>query len=230
MSLWVRIMIIDQLMENCDHAEQLADRKKAEANVEEQKQLENDFINQFNLFMNNIELLYAMNNMIEIKLDDKVIKELEDMAEQGKRVYEEGFIGGESQVTVKIKKMNYEISMLGKKWRSNYKNSTLINNLVQMLQLIEPTQESKQRVKNLVKNLRTIDELTSNATITQVSNASDAYNEAEKLIQQMDLDENIKSFLKKVSEKIATLSDINPEVMEWLQKYNLKDKMKIIAV
>ena len=69
MSLGVRIMIIDQLMENCDHAEQLADRKKAEANVEEQKQLENDFINQFNLFMNNIELLYAMNNMIEIKLD-----------------------------------------------------------------------------------------------------------------------------------------------------------------
>lgn len=51
--------------------------------------------------------------------------------------------------------------------------------------------------------------------------------EAEKLINSFSLNPTIETFLKKVSSKSATISDLSPEILTWLGKNNLMQKLKV---
>lgn len=59
------------------------------------------------------------------------------------------------------------------------------------------------------------------------SNCINAFREASQLLQGIELDEHILAFLNKIRTNTAVLSDITPEVMEWLQKEQFTDKIQL---
>ena len=45
------------------------------------------------------------------------------------------------------------------------------------------------------------------------------------LLREMELDEDIKVFLEKVSASTATIRDVTPEIFQWIIKEKLDDKI-----
>lgn len=54
-----------------------------------------------------------------------------------------------------------------------------------------------------------------------------AIGEANKITDSFALSPDIESFLKKVALQHATVSDLSPDIIRWLEKKNLKDKLKV---
>ena len=60
--------------------------------------------------------------------------------------------------------------------------------------------------------------------IFELKNALD---DAQKILDSLNLNSSVRLFLIKVSEGNANLSDLNPDVTKWLNSNNIKDKFKI---
>ena len=54
--------------------------------------------------------------------------------------------------------------------------------------------------------------------------------EADTLILNLDMDQNIISFLQKMNMGQATLADLNPQISEWIQKEAIEKKIRLSFV
>ena len=53
--------------------------------------------------------------------------------------------------------------------------------------------------------------------------------DAQNLIDNLNLNnKDVVIFLKKISKKQATITDLTPEIMDWIYKENLEKKIKIM--
>lgn len=52
--------------------------------------------------------------------------------------------------------------------------------------------------------------------------------DAQNLIDNLNLNDDVIIFLKKISKKQATITDLTPEIMDWIYKENLEKKIKIM--
>lgn len=52
--------------------------------------------------------------------------------------------------------------------------------------------------------------------------------DAQNLIDNLNLNDDVVIFLKKISTKRATITDLTPEIMDWIYKENLEKKIKIM--
>ena len=100
-------------------------------------------------------------------------------------------------------------------------NSELINGL-NIIVLVHPT-------PTVVKNCIAAFNKCEKWPLTQES--IDAYKEARlkanELLREMRFDDEIRDFLIKVRDKRATLTDITPSILEWIQSENISDKVSL---
>jgi len=61
----------------------------------------------------------------------------------------------------------------------------------------------------------------------EVVRMTEAIGEANDLIGQLELNEAIVDFLKKMVEHRASLEDLTREVFDWIEKENLKKRVKL---
>lgn len=52
--------------------------------------------------------------------------------------------------------------------------------------------------------------------------------DAQNLIDNLNLNDDVVVFLKKISTKRATITDLTPEIIDWIYKENLEKKIKIV--
>ena len=52
--------------------------------------------------------------------------------------------------------------------------------------------------------------------------------DAQNLIANLNLNDDVVVFLKKISTKRATITDLTPEIIDWIYKENLEKKIKIV--
>lgn len=115
------------------------------------------------------------------------------------------------------------IDSITKEWEIYYKNSNseLINGL-NIIVLVHPT-------PTVVKNCIAAFNKCEKWPLTQES--IDAYKEARlkanELLREMRFDDEIRDFLIKVRDKRATLTDITPSILEWIQSENISDKVSL---
>lgn len=53
-------------------------------------------------------------------------------------------------------------------------------------------------------------------------------NDAQNIINNLNLNDNVIVFLKKIAAKRAIITDLTPDIMDWIYKENLEKKIKII--
>ena len=49
--------------------------------------------------------------------------------------------------------------------------------------------------------------------------------QANELLEEMRFDDDIKSFLQKVALRTATLADLTPQILEWINSESIADKI-----
>ena len=115
------------------------------------------------------------------------------------------------------------VETISKEWETFYKanNSELINGL-NIIVLVHPT-------PNIVRSCITVLNRCEKWPLTQESITlyNEACQKAEDLLKEMRFDEEIREFLIKVRDRKATLTDITPSILEWIQSENIADKVSL---
>ena len=115
------------------------------------------------------------------------------------------------------------VETIAKEWETFYKanNSELVNGL-NIIILVHPT-------PTVVRNCITAFNKCEKWPLTQesVDSYREARQKADNLLKKMKFDDEIRDFLIKVREKKATLTDITPSILKWIQSENIADKVSL---
>lgn len=113
------------------------------------------------------------------------------------------------------------VDSITKEWEIFYRanNSELLNGL-NIIVLVHPT-------PNVVRSCITAFNKCEKWPLTQknIDSYKEARQEADDLLKVMRFDDEIRDFLIKVRDKRATLTDITPSILEWIQLKNIADKV-----
>lgn len=125
-------------------------------------------------------------------------------------------------VTSESKKL---YAVMRQEWGEYYTKSTSnILGLIETVKGILPDESKATYATNKIKKASTW-----NTTIQNYSYLKQGIAEANQILSEIDLDENspILDFLKLVSKGNATILDLTDEIMLWIKKENLAEKMFI---
>ena len=115
------------------------------------------------------------------------------------------------------------IETITKEWETFYKanNSELINGL-NIIVLVHPT-------PTVVRSCITAFNKCEKWPLTQesIDSYKEARQKADGLLKEMKFDDEIRDFLIKVRDRKATLTDITPSILEWIQSENIADKVSL---
>lgn len=120
-------------------------------------------------------------------------------------------------------KVDAFVEAIAKEWEIFYKanNSELINGL-NIIVLVHPT-------PIIVRSCITAFNKCEKWPLTQesIDSYKVARQKADDLLKEMRFDDEIRDFLIKVRDKRATLTDITPSILEWIQSENISDKVSL---
>ena len=120
-------------------------------------------------------------------------------------------------------KVDAFVEAIAKEWEIFYKanNSELINGL-NIIVLMHPT-------PIIVRSCITAFNKCEKWPLTQesIDSYKVARQKADDLLKEMKFDDEIRDFLVKVRDRKATLTDITPSILEWIQAENIADKVSL---
>ena len=120
----------------------------------------------------------------------------------------------------KESKMLY--SDIAQEWGEYYSNTTKeILSLLETIKAIAPDKRA-QYVINKIKKASTW-----NTNSANLKYMTDGLNEANQIIEDLSLDENIEEFLRLVGDGKATVQNLTQEIMEWVEKEKFAGKLSI---
>lgn len=121
------------------------------------------------------------------------------------------------------KKADAFIKTIAKEWETFYEtnNSELINGL-NIIVLVHPT-------PTIVRSCIYAFNKCVKWPLTQesIDSYKEARQKADDLLKEMKFDDEIRDFLIKVQDKKATLTDITPSILEWIQSEKIADKVSL---
>lgn len=120
-------------------------------------------------------------------------------------------------------KVDAFVEAIAKEWEIFYKanNSELLNGL-NIVVLVHPT-------PIIVRSCITAFNKCEKWPLTQesIDSYKVARQKADDLLKEMKFDDEIRDFLVKVRDRKATLTDITPSILEWIQSENIADKVSL---
>lgn len=121
------------------------------------------------------------------------------------------------------KKCDSFISEITTEWAIFFKSAH--HELLSGLNIMIPVHSNPIIVKNCVANIKKCEKwpLTSDS----VNSYLNAKQQANELLKEMHFDDDIKLFLQKVTLRSATLADLTPQILEWVNTENIADKISL---
>ena len=220
-------MIIEDIIDYTENANLLVERLRNQETVTERKDRENEFIARFSNYIVNMAIVEAMIKVMPIAVKSTEYDALEKALNSGQRVYKNLQISN----TVPVNNIQDAVDTLEKiknRWRKQYLASDRVKETISMLELIMPIYKGTPKPKDLIDDIQAIESDIHNAE--SVYAAENSVDLGMKLFNTMEIDDDVKTFLKKVSTNSASLLDVNENILIWLKNNNLLSKMKISSM
>lgn len=119
------------------------------------------------------------------------------------------------------KKCDSFISEITAEWSTFFKKEH--HELLSGLNIMLPVHSSPIVVKNCIANIKKCEKWPLTADV--VNSYLNAKQQANELLKEMRFDDDIKFFLQKVLLRTATLSDLTPTILEWINAESISDKI-----
>ncbi len=220
-------MIIEDIIDYTESATLLVERLRSQETSAERKDRENDFIARFSNYIINMAIVEAMTKVMPIAVKKTEYAVLEKALNSGQRVYKNLQISN----SVPINNIQEAVETLEKikaRWRKQYLASERVKETISMLELIMPIYKGSPKPKDLIDDIQIIEYDIS--TAESIYNADNSVEMGREILNNMEIDDDIKIFLKKVSTNSASLLDVNESILNWLKNNNLLNKMKITSM
>ena len=210
-----RINSAVQLMETVDQVKNKEAAKKSTA------QTNNTFFAAFETFTRCMESYLLVKKsipwfLIDISTDKVIVQLCSDI----KKVFEGKKVFHIDSINKTVAKIN---DNLANQWQIFFglANQKKLDDLTILMQVSEKKGELRDMYKNILGF--------KSWPVSQqaLENYQEAISLSEQHLRETKFDEEIEEFLKKVRDKNATLSDITPSILEWLEAEGLKGKISL---
>ncbi|WP_019680699.1 hypothetical protein [Ruminococcus flavefaciens] len=121
------------------------------------------------------------------------------------------------------KKCDSFIVEITTEWLEYYKKAH--HELLSGLNIMIPVHSNPMIVRNCVANIKKCEKWP--LTVDAVNSYLNAKQQANELLMEMHFDDDIKLFLQKVTLRTATLADLTPQILEWINTENIADKISL---
>lgn len=211
--LHLKIQETIQLMEAVEDNRKTANNHKAIA------QKNTIFFNSINVFSKNVESYFVAREVgFDLTEDEEITQNMKDIIGCIKTAFAIQAANDARSFEEKVQKFNRSISNC---WISFFhrKYDELLRGLV-IAKTIHSTPMIVEKIISSIKKCEKWPLTSKNADALR-----DGEDKGLLLLREMELDEDIKVFLEKVSASTATIRDVTPEIFQWIIKEKLDDKI-----
>lgn len=211
--LHLKIQETIQLMEAVEDNRKTANNHKAIA------QKNTIFFNSINVFSKNVESYFVAREVgFYLTEDEEITQNMKDIIGCIKTAFAIQAANDARSFEEKVQKFNRSISNC---WISFFHRK--YDELLRGLVIAKTIHSTPMIVEKIISSIKKCEKW------PLTSKNADALRDGEEkgllLLREMELDEDIKVFLEKVSASTATIRDVTPEIFEWIIKEKLDDKI-----
>ena len=211
--LHLKIQETIQLMEAVEDNRKTANNHKAIA------QKNTIFFNSINGFSKDVESYFVAREVgFDLTEDEEITQNMKDIIGCIKTAFAIQAANDARSFEEKVQKFNRSISNC---WVSFFHRK--YDELLRGLVIAKTIHSTPMIVEKIISSIKKCEKW------PLTSKNADALRDGEEkgllLLREMELDEDIKVFLEKVSASTATIRDITPEIFQWIIKEKLDDKI-----
>ena len=211
--LHLKIQETIQLMEAVEDNRKTANNHKAIA------QKNTIFFNSINVFSKDVESYFVAREVgFDLTEDEEITQNMKDIIGCIKTAFAIQAANDARSFEEKVQKFNRSISNC---WVSFFHRK--YDELLRGLVIAKTIHSTPMIVEKIISSIKKCEKW------PLTSKNADALRDGEEkgllLLREMELDEDIKVFLEKVSASTATIRDITPEIFQWIIKEKLDDKI-----
>ena len=211
--LHLKIQETIQLMEAVEDNRKTANNHKAIA------QKNTIFFNSINVFSKDVESYFVAHEVgFDLTEDEEITQNMKDILGCIKTAFAIQAANDARSFEEKVQKFNRSISNC---WVSFFHRK--YDELLRGLVIAKTIHSTPMIVEKIISSIKKCEKW------PLTSKNADALRDGEEkgllLLREMELDEDIKAFLEKVSASTATIRDVTPEIFEWIIKEKLDDKI-----
>lgn len=213
--LHLKIQETIQLMEAVEDNRKTANNHKAIA------QKNTIFFNSINVFSKDVESYFVAREVgFDLTEDEEITQNMKDIIGCIKTAFAIQAANDARSFEEKVQKFNRSISNC---WISFFHRK--YDELLRGLVIAKTIHSTPMIVEKIISSIKKCEKW------PLTSKNADALRDGEEkgllLLREMELDEDIKVFLEKVSASTATIRDITPEIFQWIIKEKLDDKIAL---
>ena len=213
--LHLKIQETIQLMEAVEDNRKTANNHKAIA------QKNTIFFNSINVFFFFLESYFVAHEVgFDLTEDEEITQNMKDILGCIKTAFAIQAANDARSFEEKVQKFNRSISNC---WISFFHRK--YDELLRGLVIAKTIHSTPMIVEKIISSIKKCEKW------PLTSKNADALRDGEEkgllLLREMELDEDIKVFLEKVSASTATIRDITPEIFQWIIKEKLDDKIAL---
>jgi len=217
-------MIIEDIIDYTENANSLAEKLHSQETAFEKKEREMDFVKRFSRYVEKMAIVEAMINVMPIIVKTSESDILKTALSSGQRVYKN------LQISNAVPSNNVQdavdvLDKISNKWKKQFLSSVQVNETLRMLELVMPIYKGTPSPKDLIDSIQAIDD--DILSVDLINSAKDSVDIGTEILSSMEIDDDIKDFLKKVSTNSASLLDVNESILQWLGNNDLLNKMKV---
>lgn len=213
-------MLSDKIYDCIKLIDEVQTSKDQNDNNKKVSQKNNIFFDAYKIYFRPLMSSYnAVKQLKEFKFSSKLIKQLSDIIETTKKILEEKYIVNPSVYKSSLYYLNNEFAVEWKNILEVY-DAELVGGLA----ILKPLQTSKE-ITQILYALNSFRYWPVEKSMVQLYKL--AREKGDNLLLVMQFDAEIRSFLQRVSERKATLSDLTEKVIAWIKNEHLEDKFGI---
>lgn len=180
----------------------------------------NTFFSSYKMLKESIQSYVLTSEKMDFRVKDDTLKLLYSVMDSSKLIFDNQLVTRPESYK---KESENIVAKLSNEWYQYIKdkNAPIVDSL-NILKLV--AESSKQiAIRNLQSDIKKCETWPINSDLLE--NYFAACEKAEEYRESMNFDDEIEDFLRKVSLKNATLLDITPKVMEWIEKEGFMEKI-----
>lgn len=184
-------------------------------------QTNNTFFAAFDTFSSCMESYLLLKNHFPLFCaDDSLEKEIREVSDVIKKVIDEKKVFRIDYISKTVTRIN---DRLEKQWQAFFDNMN--HKTLEDITILMQVSEQKTQLLAMYKAI--IDSKNWPVSDDTLNRYQEAITESTQFLSKTKFDQEIEDFLKKVKDRTATLSDLTPSILEWLEAENLTGKISL---
>ena len=218
-------MIFQDLMETTSALQEIQRKMEIKSNKEQQEGAEAKYrvlLTQTNQL---VDIVYYLNNNSSYRANPEIISQMDKLLNDFETAIVKGYVSKDSISSLDGSVKSIQNGMK-KEWPKQFTN--IAGSKLSTLEAIKGI--NSDEVGACIDKINLAQSWNENININNIQLMIEGLEEADNLISNMDLDEEIVVFLEKTNNGRATLNDLSEKVLSWIKKEKLENKIRISFV